>query len=146
MMSIIVLVFSVALFIFYLQATCERILGRPFEDPLPGPIVEANALEFPSIRAGLMEPNAAIESVRLRAALESDFLALTYLLKHAANQAGRLSSAERLLTLYFRALSALVNLGQKPVLLRMVAVLEYFANVLGERAKCARFGACPVQG
>jgi hypothetical protein len=138
--SVLILVFSAATFLFYLQAMCERVLRREFEDPLPDPIVEANALEFPSVRRLLEEPHANLECVRLRKTLERDCAALIHLLKHAANQGGRLSSAERLLTLYFRSLAALTNVGQKPVLLRMIAVLEYFANVLGERVKGARFG------
>jgi len=141
-MSVVILVFSVALFLFYLQAACERVLLREFADPLSEPIIEANALTFPSIRKVLEESGAPVECSGLRASLKADCTALVYLLRHAANRSGRLSSSERLLTLYFRALSAVANVAQKPALLKMIAVLEYFANVLGERAKSARFGAC----
>jgi len=125
--------------LFYLQATCERILRRQFEDPLSEPIVEANALKFPAIHQVLNGTAPPVDGRRLRALLQSDFGALTYLLRHAANQGGRLTPTERLLALYFRALSRIAILGGRSVLLKMTAVLEYFANVLGERAKSARF-------
>ncbi len=140
--SIFILVFSVALFLFYLQAVCERILLREFADPLSEPIIEANSLAFPAIRKLLEQSGTPAECSGLRESLKADCWALVHLLKHAFNRSGRLTSSERLLTLYFRALSAVANVAQGPALLRMIAVLEYFANVLGERAKSARFGSC----
>jgi hypothetical protein len=137
--SVLILVLSAALLLFYLQSTCERILQRSFEDPLPEPIVEANALQYPLVRKGLTAPGLEADCWLARARLESDCRALTHLLKHAANERGSLSSTERLLALYFRALSSIAGIGGRPVLLKMTAVLEYFANVLGERAKSARF-------
>jgi len=71
---------------------------------------------------------------------------LIYLLKNAANQGRKLSGSERALAIYFRTLSGtlaglhLLKFGERPVLLKMTAVLEYFANVLGERIKRVRFG------
>ncbi len=142
----LVLIGSLALFLFYLQAACEQILRRRFEDPLPDPIVEANRLEFPFVRKALEEYDAPVDYMRFRVQLKCDYLALTYLLRNAANQRHRLSRSERLLAAYLGALSGLLTvlhlLGmvEKPVFLKMTAVLEYFANVLGERIKQVRFG------
>jgi hypothetical protein len=143
--SVFILAFSTALFLFYLQATCERILAREFANALPDPIVEANSLEFPAVRKALEEANGALNLAQLRSALECDCIALTYLLKNAANKTGRLSPAERLLTLYFRALSSLVNVGKGAVLAKMTDVLAYFTNVLGERVRGSRFGSAACQ-
>lgn len=146
MLSIAILVFSAAIFLFYLQAACERILQRPFRDPLPDPIVEANRLEFPFVRRALEEYDAPVDYQRFRVQLKCDFLALIYLLRNAANQRHQLSGSERMLAIYFRALSAaltvlhVLGLPDRPLLLRMTSVLEYFANVLGERIKRVRFG------
>jgi hypothetical protein len=146
MLSITILVVSTALLLFYLQATCERILRQPFEDPLPDPIVDANRLEFPFIRRALEEYDAPVDYARFRVQLKCDYLALIYLLRNAANQRRRLSRDERALAVYFRTLSGLLavwhflRLGERPLLLKMTAVLEYFANVLGERIKRVRFG------
>jgi len=146
MLSITILVISAALLLFYLQAACEKILRKPFEEPLPDPIVDANRLEFPFIRRALEEYEAPIDYARFRVQLKCDYLALIYLLRNAANQRRRLSGDERSLAIYFRALSGLLaiwhllGLGERPLLLKMTSVLEYFANVLGERIKRVRFG------
>jgi len=142
----LILVASAALFLFYIQATCEKILRRRFEDPLPGPIVEANRLEFPFVRKTLEEFDAPVDYARFSMQLKCDYLALIYLLKNAANQRGRLCRHERLLAIYFRALSAMlaglhtVPFAERSLLLKMTSVLEYFANVLGERIKRVQFG------
>jgi len=144
--AMVILVFSIALFLFYLQAACEKILQQQFEDPLPDPIVEANRLEFPYVRKTLEEFDAPLDYPRFSMHLKCDYLALVYLLKNAANQNRRLTGSERLLVIYFRTLSGalaalhLLNFGERAVLLKMTAVLEYFANVLGERIKRVRFG------
>jgi len=142
----LILIGSLALLMFYLQAVCEEILRRRFEDALPGPIVDANRLEFPFIRKALEEFDAPVDYARFRVQLKCDYLALIYLLRNAANQRHRLSRHERLLAAYFGTLSGVLTLvhslhvSEKPILLKMTAVLEYFANVLGERIKQVRFG------
>ena len=54
-LSVVILIGSVALFLFYLQQTCERILRREFEREFFHPVVNANRLEFPFIRKALEE-------------------------------------------------------------------------------------------
>ena len=143
--TMLILVFSMALLIFYLQTACERILRREFEGAFPDPIIEANRLEFPYIRKTLEEFDAPVDYSRFSTHLKCDYLALIYLLKNAANEERRLSRSERVLAVYFRSLSwalagsHLVRFGERAVLLKMTAVLEYFANVLGERIKGIRF-------
>ena len=145
-MATLILTGSLALLLFYLQAACEAILRRRFEDPLPDPIVEANRLEFPFVRKALEEFDSPVDYSRFRVQLKCDYLALTYLLRNAANQHHRLSRPERMLAAYFRTLYGLLTvvhlfgIAEKPIFLRMTAVLEYFANVLGERIKQVRFG------
>lgn len=142
----IILVFSAALFLFYLQVTCEKILRRRFLRELGYSIADANRLEFPFVRRALEEFDAPVEYARFRMQLKCDYLALTYLLRNAANERRRLSRHERLLAFYFRGLSAtlaafhLMRLPEKPIFLKMTVVLEYFANVLGERIQKLRFG------
>jgi hypothetical protein len=142
----LILIGSLALLLFYLQAACEQILRRRFEDPLPEPIVDANRLEFPFVRKALEEFEAPVDYSRFRVQLKCDYLALTYLLRNAANEHHRLSRSEWMLAAYFGALSGLLavvhllGMVEKPIFLKMIAVLEYFANVLGERIKQVRFG------
>jgi hypothetical protein len=149
MISTIIGVFSLALLLFYFQNFCEQILRRQFEDPLPEPIVDANRLEFPYVRKTLEEFDTPLDYPRFSMHLKCDYLALVYLLKNAANQNSRLTGSERFLAVYFRVLSGslavlhLVKVGERGVLLKMTEVLEYFANVLGERIKSVRFGGNP---
>jgi len=71
---------------------------------------------------------------------------LTYLLKNAANVNQRYTYDERLLILYFRwqflslAVRRLLKLGENTAILRLTAVLQYFANVVGQRVNAVKFG------
>ena len=146
MISVIIGVLSLAILFVYLQNFCEQVLGRHFEDPLPEPIVDANRLEFPYVRKTLEEFDTPLDYPRFSMHLKCDYLALVYLLKNAANKERRLTGSERVLAMYFRVLSGtlaamhLIKFGERAVLLKMTEVLEYFANVLGERIKRVRFG------
>lgn len=138
--AVLILILSAALFLFYLQAICERILRRHFAGQPSHPVVDANRLEFPFVQKALEEFDVPVDYPRFRMQLKCDYLALTYLLKNSAN-AHRLSRHELLLAVYFRSLAVLLagahvaGIPEKPVLLKMANVLEYFANVLGERIR-----------
>jgi hypothetical protein len=134
------------MFFFYFQVTCQKILRRQFDREYFQSIVNANRLEFPSLRKSLEEFGAPLDYPRLRMMLKCDFLALTYLLKNAANVNQRYSNEERLLILYFRwqflslAVRRLLKVGEKKAVLRLTSVLQYFANVVGQRVNTVRFG------
>ena len=145
-MAAVVLIFSTALFFFYFQVTCQRILRRQFDRDYFQSIVNANRLEFLSLRKSLEEFEAPIDYPRLRMMLKCDFLALTYLLKNAANVNQRYSNEEWFLILYFRweflcmAVRRLFRFGEKKAILRLTSVLQYFANVIGQRVNTVTFG------
>jgi hypothetical protein len=142
----LILILSTAMFFFYFQVACQRILRRQFDQEYFQSIVNANRLEFPSVRKSLEEFDAPVDYPWLRIMLKCDFLALAYLLKHAANAKHRCSREERLLFLYFRwlffslAVRRLLKLGEKQTILRLTSVLQYFANVVGQRVNAVRFG------
>ena len=115
-----------ALFFFYLQATCEKVLARQFGQEYFQSIVDANRLEFPYVRKVLEEFDKSVDYPWVRLTLECDFLALTYLLKAAANARGRYTGQERLLMLYFK-------LREKSALLKLTDILQHFADLIGER-------------
>jgi len=149
----LILILSTAMFFFYFQATCQRILRRQFDLEYFKSIANANRLEFPSLR-NTLESGAPIEYTRLRGALRCDFLALTYLLRNVENPKGRYSNAERLLILYFYAQSLslavrrLLRLSDIKVTVRLTSVLQYFANVVGRRVGAVKLGGstaeCPI--
>ena len=142
----LILILSTALFFFYFQATCQKILRRQFEAEYFQVIVKANRLEFPSVQKSLDESDAPLDYQRLRTMLECDFLALVYLLKNAANVHQRYSYEEWLLMVYFRVVfflltvRHLLKLKEGAAVLRLTAVLQYFANVVGQRVNTVRFG------
>ncbi|HEV2493710.1 MAG TPA: hypothetical protein VG204_11650 [Terriglobia bacterium] len=144
--AIVILILSGALFMFYLQAICQRILRRRFEYDFYQLIVNANRLEFPLVREALEEFDAAVDYPRFRMQLECDFLALSYLLKNARNIRHCFSYEERLLMVYFRAILAglgvlhALGLNERAAVLKLASILEYFANVVGDRVNIIRFG------
>ena len=145
-MPAIVLVVSAGLFFFYLQAFCEKVLQRGFTKEYFQSIVNANRLEFPSVRRAIENFGDPIEYSRLKVTLNRDFLILTYLLKNAVNIHQRCTGEERLLILYFRVLFISfvarhwLRWGENLAVLKLTAILEYFANVVGQRVNRVRFG------
>jgi len=140
------MIVSVGMFFFYLQATCQKVLRRQFSQEFFQSIVNANRLEFPSIRKAIEDLGSPVEYPRLLLTLKCDFLALTYLLKNAANVDQRYSYEERLLILYFKVVFASLvtchwlKLRESSAVLKLTVILEYFANVVGERVNTVRFG------
>ncbi len=145
-MTALILIISTGLFGFYLQAICQRILRRQFAQEFFQSIVNANRLEFPSVRKSIADLNSPVEYPRLALTLKCDFLALTYLLKNAANINQRYTYEERLLMVYFKVLFASLitrhwlKLSESSAVLKLTNILEYFANVVGERVNTVRFG------
>jgi hypothetical protein len=142
----LILILSTGLFFYYLQAASQRVLRRQFAQEYFQSIVHANRLEFPSVRKALGDFGAPVDYPRLMLTLKCDFLALTYLLKNAANVNQRYSYEERLLMLYFKfVLVSLIarhwfRFRETSAALKLTAILEYFANVVGERVDTVRFG------
>ncbi len=145
-MTTLILILSTALFFFYLQAACQKVLRRQFSQEYFQSIVNANRLEFPSVRKALADFGAPVDYPRLMMTLKCDFLALTYLLKNAANVNQRYSYEEQLLMLYFKVFLFLLTVRhwlrfrETPAALKLTVILEYFANVVGERVNSVRFG------
>jgi hypothetical protein len=89
-MAGVILIISAALFIFYLQTTCQRILRREFDREFFLPVVNANRLEFPFVRKALEDFDVPVDYGRFGMQLCCDSLALTYLLKNVCNARRRL--------------------------------------------------------
>jgi hypothetical protein len=138
-LSVLVLVTSLALCLFYLQGTCRTILNREFQRDFFRSVVNASRLEFLTVRDCIDRSQGQLDYSEVRTALTCDYLALTYLLKNAVSVAGTYSRQERLLMLYFRGLlmalsvSHILKLNEKRAILKLTAILQYFANTLGER-------------
>ena len=148
-LAALILTLSAALFFFFTQVTCQRILSRQFEREYFLAIANAGGLKFPAVRRTLGEFNAPADYPRLRMTLQGDFQALTYLLKNAVNVHQRYSGEERLLMFYFRLVFASLitrhwlRVHEKPAILKLTAILQYFANVVGQRVSTVRFANWP---
>lgn len=144
-MAALILILSTALFFFYLQGTLQRILRRQFDREYFLSIVKANRLEFPAVRKALEEMNTPFDSLQLQMRLKCDFRALTYLLRNAANVNQRYSLEERFVMLCFRLVFVSLitrqwlRLREKPAILKLTAILQYFANVVGQRVNTLHF-------
>ena len=142
----LILALSMAMVFFHFQTTCQKILRRQFEGEPFQSVANITRLEFPSLRRSLEGIGAPVDHHRLCRMLQCDFLALTYLLKNGANPKRHYSNEELLLTLYFRwqllslAVRSYLRAGEKKTILRLTSVLEYFANVVGQRLNTARCG------
>ena len=141
--STLILVFSSALLIFYMQSVGERILGREFDHEYFRSIVAANRLEFPFVKEAVEQFDVPGDYTRFRMMLRCDFLALTYLLKHTANRRHRYSREDHVLIWNYKLISFLMSarraLGreEKPAMIQLTRILQYFANVLGKRVSDA---------
>jgi hypothetical protein len=144
-LAALILILSTAFFFFHLQVTCQGLLRRKFDREYSLAIVQANRLEFPAVRRTLEECKAPLDYLRLRMMLKCDFRALTYLLRNAVNLNQRYSRDEQLLILYFRlVLASLITrhwlrVREEPAILKLTAILQYFANVVGQRVNTVRF-------
>ena len=149
-LATLILILSTAAFFFHFQVTCEKILRRQFERDYFQSIASVIRLEFPSFRKSLEEFGAPADYSRLPKMLKSDLLALTYLLKNSGNVKPGNSYEEQLLILYFRcqllslAVRHLVKVGENRAILRLTSVLQYFANVVGQRVNTVGFGNSPA--
>jgi hypothetical protein len=144
-MTLLILIVSAGLLVFYLQATCQTVLRREFDHEFFHAVVNANRLEFPFVRKALEQLDLPVDP-RFGMQLCCDFFALTYLLKNACNARRRLSNDERLLWIYFHAVFLVLvtahtlRFEERPLVVKLTAILEYFANVLGQRLNTIRFG------
>lgn len=141
----LILVLSVALFFFYFQTICQRILATEFDRDYFLAIVNANRLEFPSVRKAVEEFDTPVDFARFSMMLKCDFLALTYLLKNAGNAKHRYTSQDRLLILYFQGaylwlhIGHLLRLDERSPVLLLTRILQYFGNVVGRRVNSLGF-------
>ena len=136
--SIAILILSTALFFFYLQTLCEKVLRREFSRAYFQDVLSAIDLEFPRIQQALAA-KAPISYAQIRLALKCDLFTLTYLVRNGDPKRRRLSWQERMLIGYFRVLLLALPLRyafhyrEKESVMKLTAILYHFTNLVGER-------------
>ena len=149
-MSILVLVVSAALFMFYIQTICEQALRREFSQAYFKRVVQAVRLEYPKLRDSAASQDKLNYS-QVRLALKCDLFTLEYLLKNGDPSRRHFKRGERLLGLYFRfVLFSLpvrhaLKLKERDAVLRLAAILQYFANSVGEKLSVSSLAAADAR-
>lgn len=141
LLSIFILVVSGLLLVFWLRIACRSILRQQFERDYTSEVVSANRLEFLAVRKTLEESREMADCASALSSLQRDYEALTYLLRNAATvHVGKYSRKERFLVLDFHLLRLWIWLKRvlgaenwREELLEMTDILQYFANVMGQR-------------
>lgn len=150
--SIGILVVSTALFFFYIQTLCQKVLQREFSRAYFQDVLNAIELEFPRLRNELAA-NAPISYSQIRQALKLDYFTLTFLLKNGNPDQHRFTWQERLLVNYFRLHFFLLPLRyafhfrEKQSVMKLTTILHHFANLVGEKVSMmsvASTAASPV--
>jgi hypothetical protein len=146
LMSILVLVVSTALFLFYLQTACEQALRREFSQSYFKEIIQAVRLEYPKLLNSTAS-NGLPDYRQARLDLQCDFFALKSLLKKVDPSRQHLTRGERLVGLYFGFLFFSLpirhafKLQEREAVLRLATVLQFFANSVGEKLSVNSFAA-----
>lgn len=147
-MSVAVLVASAALFFFYIQAICQKILRQEFSHPYFQEIIGAVQLEYPRLRDSYAS-NRPGDYRNARMVLKWDFFTLKYLLRNGDPARRHLSRREKILTLYFRLMffslpiRHALNFREKEAMLELASTLQFFANSVGE--KLSVYSIAPAQ-
>jgi hypothetical protein len=136
---------SALLFVYWFRYTCLLILSAKTACDYAGDVAKANQLNFLDVQARLRE-GSLVDLDPLHSALERDYDLVTYLLKNAAHSGEEESSLEaKMLEMYYGLMGAWYRVSRpfstvaaRSALEQMSAVVEHFANVMGERAA---FGA-----
>lgn len=139
LLAALILILSTGLVSYCFLTVCQKLMGRRIPHQFSRAIVKANVLEFPSVLKALDESGVPRDYRRLTLVLKCDFLALTYLLRNSPESNQSYSYEERLLIIYFKLVSVSLGLRhwlrlpEKPAFLRLADILQYFADVVGER-------------
>ena len=152
-LATLLLMLTIMMFVCF-QVACPNILHREFDREYSQPVITAAGLEFRALRRSLGEFGVSVDYHRVTGTLKCDFFTLCYLLRNGASGNQTYTNEEWLLVLYFRwLLLALatrhwLKVGEKQAAVKLTMILQYFANVVGQRASSnysAQFG-CTFPG
>ncbi len=136
--TILILLFSLALFAYWFRYTVLLLLGEE-STANPGPVIEQ--LNLSQSRAALDSGDVPLE--RLHSAIEKDYRLILYLLDHAAGL-GLRPFEHHLLILDYRVMALWYGLTRNAsavqaqrALAEMLGVLTCIARKMGERAAAA---------
>jgi hypothetical protein len=139
--SILIIVVSLALFSYWFRYTCVLILSAKTSRDYAAEIANANQLRFLETRTHLLRGPKAIQLDQVYESLDRDYTLITYLLRHASARLAVDHSLENhILMIDFRLMSAWYGIVHKVsrrkargALLEMSSIVGHLANTMGER-------------
>ncbi len=146
-MAGVILIISAALFMFYLQTVCEKVLKHEFAHSYAGFLVHTASLEFLAVRNKLAATEGDFDFARMTTALECDYQVEISLLQQFKSDGLDHKIENWLLRCYFRALSfsmgpcRALGFSGKSTLLKLTDILQYFSNTIGQQMSLARAAA-----
>lgn len=143
--SILIIVFSVALFLYWFRYTCLLVLSARSAKDYSSQVAAANQLSFLTVRERITEASAPDLLDNLHRSLDSDYKMLTNVMRHAAGLQARGCDLEhRMLMIDFALMRGWYSLSRKlsvpharKALSEMAEIVGHFANTMGERADAA---------
>ena len=145
--SIIIIAFSLMLFLYWFRYTCLIILNTKTVRDYTAQIATANQLEFPAIQAQLRLAGGPMPQLdTLHASLDRDYQLVTGLLRHAAQfQVGGVNIEQRMLMIDYKVMKMWYGAARSfskgsyamQALQEMSDIVAHFANSMGERSASA---------
>src|SRR5262245_3595752 len=130
--SVVIILVSSALFVYWFRYTCLLILSERSSTDYALKVAATIRLSFPEIQQALQVGAETPVLDRLHESLEKDYRILTDLLRHAGDGD---SVERRILTIDYRVMNLRYRLTSSPQALReMSTILGYFAAEIGQRA------------
>ncbi len=135
--SIVIVLISAALFLYWFRYTCLLILNAETATDYAQDIAAANGLSFRRVQA-LLTNGGPADLDRLRQSLERDYNVVAYLMRHAGElQVGGDSLESLMLRADYHFMKLWFRISQsRTALQEMCRIVAYFANSTGERAAC----------
>jgi hypothetical protein len=139
--SILIILVSAALLVYWFRYTCVLILRTRTGKDRAVELATANGLRFHQIQGRSVREAPFAELPALQKALESDYRLLTYLVEHTAGlEVGGVTLEQRMLMLDFKAMRLVCALSRwagvdhtRTALEEMSSILNYMANAMGDR-------------
>jgi hypothetical protein len=138
--TILILAFSLALFVYWFRYTVLLLLTRESEEGVNGHTIVIGQLSVLETREALRESQGDAGLDPLRAALDRDYRMLRYLLDHAAGMGLRplerylLIPDYQIMRAWYRLTRSTSNRQARRALNEMAGVLSYIAYKMGERS------------
>lgn len=139
-LSIVIIVISTALFVYWFRYTCVLILRTRNARDYAHTVAEANRLSFVAAREQLSGQNSRLDALEgLHASLDRDYRVVCYLLQHTGTQGGQ-SIEEHMLRVDYQMMRAWYFLSKpfsrqsaRQTLLERASIISHLANAMGER-------------